>query len=59
MILRRIVFGFILLGIVYNLALPFTPVWLDITVWSGVAVAFVIAAALNRKKKEACEDTSS
>jgi hypothetical protein len=45
-----IVFGLILLGIVYKFILPFTPVWLDVTVAIAVAVAFAIGVILSPHK---------
>jgi membrane protein implicated in regulation of membrane protease activity len=35
--------GLILLGILYNFLLPFTPVWFDIVAWGAIAVAFLAA----------------
>ena len=40
----------ILLGIVYNLFLGFTPVWLDVTVAVTVGIAVLVAIGLGRSK---------
>jgi membrane protein implicated in regulation of membrane protease activity len=36
-ILKWTLFGLLLLGIGYNLILPFTPLWLDVVVWILIA----------------------
>ncbi len=47
-VLALVAVGGLLLGIVYNLFLGFTPVWLDITVALIVGLAFLIAFVLSR-----------
>lgn len=40
---RWIIVGLIILGIVYNFILPFTPAWLDFVAWGVIGVALLIA----------------
>lgn len=47
-VLALVAVGGIFLGIVYNLFLGFTPVWLDVTVAITVGIAFLIAFVLSR-----------
>jgi flagellar biosynthesis component FlhA len=49
-LLKWIITALILLGIVYNLILPFTPAWLDIAAWAAIAVAFLVALVIGRLK---------
>lgn len=57
--IKWIIVGLILVGIVYNFALPFTPPWLDVIVWTGVASAFLIAVILVQYKKKQDEENGS
>ena len=43
----------ILLGIIYNLFLGLTPIWLDVTVAITVGIAVLVAIGLGRSKAEA------
>ena len=42
----------ILLGIIYNLFLGLTPIWLDVTVAITVGIAVLVAIGLGRSKAE-------
>jgi hypothetical protein len=39
----------LLLGIIYNFILPFTPVWVDRVVFVSVALAFLVAYVIDKK----------
>jgi membrane protein implicated in regulation of membrane protease activity len=58
-LLKWTIAALILVGMLYNFALPFTPVWLDVTVWTAVALAFVAAAVLVRRKATMGDERSS
>lgn len=51
--------GLILLGILYNFILPFTPVWLDVAAWTTIGAAFLLAVLMGRTRRNDKDDTKS
>ena len=49
------VVALMMLGIGYNLILPFTPIWFDVVAWSAIGLAFLVGAYIVRTERDSGE----